>query len=107
MAKTYIIRAGYAGPVKIGMAINVQARLRELQTANHEKLRVVRIISKNVEWEMHKKFKHLRIHGEWFHFDEEMLTFLPEVDPLVAEYAKAIDWAIREPKTIFIEECVA
>jgi hypothetical protein len=50
-----------------------------LQIASSAKLRLLRTINFNCEAEMHRKFKHLRLTGEWFTFDPEMLAFTPEL----------------------------
>ena len=80
---TYIIRAGLIGPVKIGKADDVEGRRADLQTAHHETLHVLRIIDTPFDAEpiLHSKFAPLRIRGEWFEFDPEMLSFVPE-EPL-------------------------
>jgi len=77
---TYIIRAGLTGPVKIGRADDVEARRRDLQTAHHETLHVLRVLDTPFDAEpiLHAKFAALRIRGEWFEFDQEMLSFVPE-----------------------------
>jgi hypothetical protein len=71
---TYFIRAGVSGPIKIGVATNVDHRLASLQTGHYQKLTVIRLIRGNAERALHRKFAHLRIRGEWFHFDEAMLA---------------------------------
>jgi len=104
--KTYIIRAGN-GPVKIGVAQNVYARLGELQTGNHEELRVIRIIAGNVENRMHKQFKAQRIRREWFEFIPEMLLWLPpedDSDRLLDEYKRALNMPTPKVETIFVCE---
>jgi hypothetical protein len=103
---TYVVRAGQTDAVKIGHAENVHARVGELQIANHEKLRILRIVRGNVETEMHRHFAERRIHGEWFRFCEEMLTWLPpiEEDALLDEYRRALDMSPPPPpETIFLE----
>jgi len=77
---TYIIRAGLAGPVKIGKADDVEARREALQTAHHETLHVLRVIDTHFDAEriFHERFAALRIRGEWFEFSDEMLTFVPD-----------------------------
>jgi len=76
---TYIIRAGENGPVKIGKAGSVQDRLAELQSGNHERLSVLRVVDARFDTEraFHVRFKDYHIHGEWFRFCDEMLTFVP------------------------------
>jgi hypothetical protein len=77
---TYIIRAGLTGPVKIGRADDVEERRDTLQTAHHETLHVLRVIDTPFDAEpvFHERFAPLRIRGEWFEFDSEMLSFVPE-----------------------------
>ncbi len=77
---TYIIRAGLAGPVKIGKADDVEARREALQTAHHETLHVLRVVDTPFDAEpiFHAKFAEAHLRGEWFEFREEMLTFVPE-----------------------------
>jgi hypothetical protein len=76
---TYIIRAGLAGPVKIGKADDSNQRLRELQTGNHERLHLLRVVDTPFDAEpmFHERFSALRLRGEWFEFSDEMLTFVP------------------------------
>lgn len=76
---TYIIRAGLAGPVKIGKADDVEARREALQTAHHETLHVLRVIDTPFDAEpvFHQRFAEAHIRGEWFEFREEMLTLVP------------------------------
>lgn len=76
---TYIVRAGAYGPVKIGRADDVPARIAALQTAHHEPLVLLRIVDTAFDCEdvFHSRFGKHRIRGEWFHFDDEMLTFIP------------------------------
>lgn len=56
------------GPVKIGIAANPQARLSNLQTGHHEKLRIFAICDGGAEQEKayHKRFAAHRLSGEWF-----------------------------------------
>lgn len=71
----YLIRAGTTGPVKIGYASNTRFRLKELQVAHFEILRLIR------EWEggapqeaaLHLRFADLHIRGEWYSFSRLML----------------------------------
>ena len=72
----YFIQSGDIGPVKIGWtSYGVERRLTELQCGNPEVLHIRRVIdgmSLRDEFEMHKRFSHLRIRGEWF--DKSVLT---------------------------------
>ena len=64
----YFIQAIDGGPVKIGRAQDVTARLSELQTASAKKLHVVAKVVGPTELEkkFHKMLKEHRIRGEWF-----------------------------------------
>lgn len=69
----YFIQAGENGPVKIGVANNVNGRLDQLQTGNHLKLTILKKIkylsksnSYHIEGQLHHKFRKYRIRGEWF-----------------------------------------
>src|SRR5580704_8877016 len=81
----YFIQAGgQLGPIKIGRTYHPASRMRMLQSANHEKLFLVRTINaseptlenKLEQW-LHRRFRSLRIHGEWFKFHGLMLTISP------------------------------
>lgn len=87
----YIIRSGEKGPVKIGRGANAEARRRALQTAHPRPLVMLREIEggRLVERWMHDRFSRLRLYGEWFRFEDEMLTIEPPplVDPASAANA--------------------
>lgn len=74
----YFIQAA-DGPVKIGRAVDVPARLRALQTAHAKELKLLRVIEGGAveEWECHHAFRNAHIRGEWFEYHDDMLTFLP------------------------------
>jgi len=78
----YFIQCGDDGPVKIGVTINLPARLRDLQAANPYELKVLTVIEdggQKQERELHDRFKHLEIRREWFKPDKELLSFVDEV----------------------------
>jgi hypothetical protein len=72
----YFIQSGFGdGPIKIGIAANPEARLKELQTANPywlSLLGVIRVTSageaRDIERELHMQFSmsRTRPRGEWF-----------------------------------------
>ena len=68
----YFIQKGY-GSIKIGVAKNPEARLKNLQTGNHGKLYLIAkfpcasvAAARNLESDLHKKFERFRLEGEWF-----------------------------------------
>lgn len=78
----YFIQAGDDGLIKIGVAGNAYQRLAGLQTSSPVPLRLVAAISgvgQVREVELHKRFAHLRAHGEWFHPTPELLAYIAEV----------------------------
>lgn len=80
----YFIRAGHSGPVKIGTADDPERRLRHLQTAHYETLRIIRTLDGGVDVEswLHKRYKKHRIRGEWFDYQESMESIEPpEIQP--------------------------
>lgn len=74
----YLIAAGDAwargevGPIKIGLASNVERRLGELKTGNHQKLTVIgwlddmHVHPQSVETQAHRLLRAQRLQGEWF-----------------------------------------
>ena len=69
----YFIRMGKKGPIKIGVAKDIQRRMSELQTANPYELKLISSIpckSENDAYRLEKKihsiFKKQNIRGEWF-----------------------------------------
>jgi hypothetical protein len=75
---TYFIQSGIGGPIKIGIASDVNNRLRSLQCAFPYKLRVVATISGNHERMLHKKFSQYRMMGEWFKPKMEIIQFIEQ-----------------------------
>jgi hypothetical protein len=71
MSKTnlYFIQGSEGSPVKIGLAVFPQIRLKELQTGNWDKLRILMLIrrcDRCLESILHKELSDFRINGEWF-----------------------------------------
>jgi len=65
----YFVQAISGGPIKIGTTLDLEARLRELQCGNPEKLRYIGTVEGDLKTEraLHKKLSAHRIRGEWFH----------------------------------------
>lgn len=70
----YLIRAG-DGPIKIGVAIDPQKRLSEIQVGNPLKLELLASVpgDQNTERLLHRKFSAHRMSGEWFSPEPELL----------------------------------
>ena len=73
---TYIISDG-DGSVKIGVAVDIKKRLRNLQSANPKKLTVLFWEpDDDIEFELHTKFDKLCIRGEWFKHTNDTDNFI-------------------------------
>ncbi len=74
----YIVAAN--DRVKIGKASKVINRLRELQTSAPFKLQLLAVVPGGLkeEGELHHRFHHLRLHGEWFQMNHELIQFVAE-----------------------------
>lgn len=64
----YFIRAGARGPIKIGFATDVAARMAALQTASPAPLKLVGAIpgGLKLEKQLHAELAEARLSGEWF-----------------------------------------
>jgi hypothetical protein len=77
----YFIRAKDGGPVKIGSSIHLLLRLKQLQANSPVELELVAATegSARFEREVHSRFQHCRLHGEWFEPIDELLNFMAEI----------------------------
>ena len=67
-------------PIKIGIASNVERRIRGLQNALPFTVVLLKSMpgSRLDEQHIHNRFKHLRIRGEWFRRSQELFDFINE-----------------------------
>jgi hypothetical protein len=106
----YFVQAVGGGPIKIGHAANVAARVDRLQTGSPAPLRVLAVIlgaGVSAETSLHQRFAHLRAHGEWFHPAAELTDFIASLkvedegllagDPAALDQIWALDseWRVR------------
>ena len=75
----YIVQQGAL--VKIGRAVDVNERLRTLQTGNGRGFQVLATIPAHaaIEVAIQARFKHLREQGEWFRLDPDLAAFIERV----------------------------
>jgi DNA-binding transcriptional regulator YiaG len=70
--------------IKIGWSSNVNDRLTDLQFASPVELTLAACIevtgNQLIERQLHRKFDHLRAHGEWFRVDSELRAFVSNID---------------------------
>jgi len=77
----YFIKNQKAEAIKIGYTKNnIRRRLATLQISSPECLELLGVMKgkKKEEKELHAKFKHLSIRGEWFNASEELHRFINE-----------------------------
>jgi hypothetical protein len=67
-AQVYFIQDMHTGAIKIGSARFPEVRLKELQTGTSAELRLLSAVpgGQALERDLHERFAHLRIRGEWF-----------------------------------------
>jgi hypothetical protein len=95
-SSVYIIGHDGSNVVKIGKADDVAERLAFIQRMSPLKLRVLTQFDGGFELEtaLHRRFKHLRLHGEWFDFGQR--DAVAAVTSAVGEIVT--QWALeREP----------
>src|SRR3972149_6243576 len=64
--------------IKIGRSADVNKRLSHLQISVGAELRIIKAVPADpwVEIAVHSKFQHIRVRGEWFRADKELLDFI-------------------------------
>ncbi len=74
----YFVEAVGLARVKIGFSDDPPARLRQLATGSAVPLKLLAQTPGTValEKQLHNRFGHLRIEGEWFHATRELLDFI-------------------------------
>lgn len=82
VAFVYFVRAGANGPIKIGFAEDVVARMRTIQAHNHEPIELLATTPGGARLEalMHQRFAADRIHHEWFRPSPELLAHISELE---------------------------
>lgn len=88
----YAIRAVEACQIKIGCSANPQARLAGFRVGNGSRLELVasaKVVSSEVERELHHRLAAHRLQGEWFRETSEVLAAIEELramgDPWTAK----------------------
>lgn len=74
--KTYFIKSKTSGLIKIGKSINPELRVKTIANTSGMVLELLHVINRNIENDLHKRFKKYRIQGEWFH----------DIDGLIEKY---------------------
>lgn len=79
----YFFQIGKDGPIKIGLTRNGHHRLIKLQVGCPWKLHYLNDIKgdRRMEKQLQRRFKHLRMRGEWFHPGPDLLLFIESLFP--------------------------
>jgi hypothetical protein len=85
----YFVQPARGGLVKIGVAVDPEKRMRDLQCGSPLELRLIRVEEgeRDRERELHEKFSSLQVRGEWFYPAESLATYsgaIPADDPDIA-----------------------
>lgn len=78
----YFMQGVNGGPVKIGTAADVKARLKQIQACSPDVLRVLHIIpgaGREIERKLHARFSPHRLHGEWFDTSVELMGYIRDL----------------------------
>ena len=73
----YFIQGCETQRIKIGISHDVNSRLKGIQSSEPLKLlAVIKQGGKDLERRLHQKFQDLRVHGEWFKPDPQLLEYI-------------------------------
>lgn len=84
VAYIYFVQAQTLGLIKIGFAVDLEARLSAVRCSSPDGVsllgvcRVSPLTVRQAEGALHAKFAHLRDHGEWFRPERELLMFIDD-----------------------------
>jgi hypothetical protein len=90
----YFIRAAKSGAMKIGVSSRrVEERMAEIQKHTMEKLELIGCVDGGyeLEKELLEKFSALKIKGEWFRYNEELLVTVKELIANLAGTVPALE----------------
>lgn len=74
----YFIQSIYGGPIKIGVAVDVVSRLKQIQNMSPVPLKLLATEAggKERESRLHEQFSQYRLYGEWFEPTKELLSHI-------------------------------
>lgn len=66
----YLMQSLENGYYKIGISKNPNTRLKQLQTGNSSKIKIIETfesdLARNIETTLHNRYSHIKKNGEWF-----------------------------------------
>ena len=77
----YFVQKESGGSIKIGFSADLPARMESLQVSSDERLVVLAALrgSMELEHELHEKYAHLRLQGEWFIPADDLVKFIRNI----------------------------
>ncbi|MBV9385782.1 MAG: GIY-YIG nuclease family protein [Chroococcidiopsidaceae cyanobacterium CP_BM_ER_R8_30] len=79
----YFVLNADSNAIKIGMAKDLDQRLKSLQTSSPARLQLIKVVqlanvkeAAECETKLHRKFAHLRLSGEWFKAEKELFDHI-------------------------------
>lgn len=86
--ETFVYFVETEGLVKIGSAKRPRARRSNLQIGCPTKISLLGYLpgGEELEVELHQRFDHLRVRGEWFNSSDELTAMIGEAQEYMAEY---------------------
>lgn len=85
----YFIQIGDTGNVKSGFSERPGKRLMDLQVAHYEELHIRALIEGESEELAHRRFRQLRLRGEWFRNEEPLVSYVKSLPPISRAYRPA------------------
>lgn len=83
---TYLLRMGDSNKVKIGASDDPKSRVKNMQTACPEDLKLIAIIQGDCEGLLHAALDDYRIRGEWFRIDADAIKIIVDTIPSLAPW---------------------
>ena len=79
-SNVYFIKDKSIGAVKIGFSSASKIRISQIQCHNSGSLELLGVIpgGREKEKELHKKFKHLKMRGEWFVCGDDLMAYIDQ-----------------------------
>jgi len=76
----YFLKNPETGLVKIGYSARHTTRIREITNSEGVQLVGIGVLAGDLssEKELHRRFAHLRCHGEWFRYENDLEAFITE-----------------------------
>ena len=89
LSSVYFIRAVSTGLIKIGVSRNVERRLKALSATDEMALlATIECAPMSIERLLQRRFRHLRVRGEWFRPEKELLDYIEHVS--LCQHAAAL-----------------